>query len=186
MKIVMQTSLQTSLQTAIFANGCFWCTEAVFAGLKGVKSVMPGYAGGAVANPSYEQVCTGKTGHAECLKIEFNPAVISFGDLLAVFFNTHDPTTLNRQGNDVGTQYRSVIFYTSDEQKIQSEALIKELNDSKAYDKPVVTEVKALNIFYPAENYHQNYYETHKDAPYCQLVIAPKLEKLQEKFAKLI
>jgi len=185
------------MQTAVFANGCFWCTEAVFVGLKGVKSVVPGFAGGTVANPSYEQVCTGKTGHAECLKIEFDPAVISFGDLLSVFFNTHDPTTLNRQGNDVGTQYRSVIFYTSDEQKTQAESLIKEFNDTRAYDKPVVTEVISLEKgmtngietvvgFYPAENYHQNYYETHKDAPYCQLVIAPKLDKLQEKFGKLI
>ena len=183
------------MQIAIFANGCFWCTEAVFVGLKGVVSVMPGYAGGSIANPSYEQVCTGRTGHAECLKIEFNPSIISYGDLLSVFFNTHDPTTLNRQGNDVGTQYRSAIFYTSDEQKLQAEALIKELNDTKAYDKPVVTEVKALEVgtdgamvggFYSAENYHQNYYETHKDAPYCQLVIAPKLDKLQEKFTKLL
>ena len=178
------------IEIAVFANGCFWCTEAVFSMLKGVKSVIPGYAGGAELpsgkGPTYEQVSNGNTGHAESIKIEFDPSVISYDDLLAVFFNTHDPTTLNRQGNDVGTQYRSAIFYANDEQKKKAEALIEELNTSKAYNKPVVTEVKPLDKFYEAEDYHHEYYEHNKDQPYCQIVIAPKLEKLEKKFAELI
>lgn len=171
---------------AVFANGCFWCTEAVFSMLKGVSSVAPGYAGGKVENPTYEQVSEGNTGHAESLRIVYNPSIISYDDLLAVFFNTHDPTTLNRQGNDIGTQYRSVIFYGNEEEKRKAEALIKELNASKAYDKPVVTEVKPLEKFYEAEDYHHDYYQNHKDQPYCHLVIEPKLEKLQKRFASLI
>ncbi len=176
----------TALETAVFANGCFWCTEAVFSMLKGVKSVVPGYAGGVLADPTYEQVSEGNTGHAEAIKIEYDPAIISYDDLLAVFFNTHDPTTLNRQGNDVGTQYRSAIFYSNAGQKATAEALVKELNDSKAYDKPVVTEVCPLERFYEAEDYHHEYYKHNSDKPYCQLVIAPKLEKLQKKFARLL
>ena len=174
------------IKIAVFANGCFWCTEAVFSMLKGVKSVVPGYAGGDVPNPTYEQVGGGKTGHAEAIRITYDPVIISYDDLLAVFFNTHDPTTLNRQGNDVGTQYRSVIFYGSEEEKAKAEALIKELNEKKAYDNPVVTEVTPLREFYEAEDYHQDYYEHNKGAPYCQLVIAPKLEKLQERFKELL
>ena len=135
-------------QVAVFANGCFWCTEAVFSMLKGVLSVKPGYTGGVVPNPTYERVCEGDTGHAEAIKIEYDSNVISYDDLLTVFFNTHDPTTLNRQGNDIGTQYRSAIFYADDAQKERAEWLVKELNDSKAYDKPVVTEVKPLGEFY--------------------------------------
>jgi peptide-methionine (S)-S-oxide reductase len=173
-------------QTAVFGGGCFWCTEAVFRSLKGVTGVMPGYAGGTVANPTYEQVCGGNTGHAEVIKIDYNPSTISFRDLLSVFFNTHDPTSLNRQGNDVGTQYRSVILYTTPEQKAEAETLIKELNDARAYAQPVVTTLEPLTDFYPAENYHQNYYENHADAPYCQIVIAPKLEKLNERFKQLL
>lgn len=176
----------SNVQTAVFANGCFWCTEAVFSMLKGVESVVPGYTGGNISNPSYEQVCNGNTGHAEAIRIVFDPSVISYDDLLAVFFNTHDPTTLNRQGNDVGTQYRSGIFYSSEIQKQKAESLIKELNDSKSYDKPVVTEVKPLDIFYEAENYHHEYYKNNKDQPYCALIIAPKLEKLQKRFNSLI
>ncbi len=176
----------TALRTAVFANGCFWCTEAVFSMLKGIQSVVPGYAGGTLADPTYEKVSNGNTGHAESIKIEYDPSAISYDDLLAVFFNTHDPTTLNRQGNDVGTQYRSAIFYADDEQKIAAEALVKELNDSRAYDKPVVTEVKPLEKFYEAEDYHHEYYAHNKDQAYCQLVIAPKLEKLQKKFAELL
>lgn len=174
------------MQNAVFANGCFWCTEAVFSSLKGVSSVVSGYSGGTTPDPTYELVHTGTTGHAEAIKIEYDPAVISYDDLLNVFFNTHDPTTLNRQGNDVGTEYRSIIFYGDEEQKKAAEAFIAELNMSKAYDKPVVTEVKPLNIFYPAESYQQDYYKHHADQPYCQIVIAPKLEKLQKRFAELL
>lgn len=174
------------LQTAFFGGGCFWCTEAVFSALKGVSIVTPGYAGGTKTNPTYDEVSSGTTGHAEISKIEYDPGVISFADLLIVFFNVHDPTTLNRQDNDIGTQYRSIIFYTNDEQRQEVQKFIKELNDTKAYDHPVVTEVLPLKDFYPAEDYHQKYYETHKDAPYCQIVIAPKLEKLQKKFAELL
>lgn len=173
-------------ETAVFANGCFWCTEAVFKMLKGVSSVDPGYAGGTTDNPTYESVAGGKTGHAECIKIEFDSSVISCDDLLAVFFNTHDPTTLNRQGNDVGTEYRSIIFYTTPEQKEKAEKTIKELNESGSYDKPVVTEVVPLSKFYPAENYHKDYYEHNSNNPYCQIVIAPKLEKMQKRFAELL
>jgi len=174
------------LKTAVFANGCFWCTEAVFSMLKGVKSVMSGYSGGETKNPTYEQVSVGNTGHAESIKIEYDPSVISYDDLLAVFFNTHDPTTLNRQGNDVGTQYRSAIFYADDEQKTKAESLIRELNDSHAYDKPVVTEVAPLAEFRQAEHYHHDYYKNNPTQPYCQLIIAPKLEKMQKRFAKLL
>ncbi|MEN9524086.1 MAG: peptide-methionine (S)-S-oxide reductase MsrA [Candidatus Parcubacteria bacterium] len=181
-----KNSDQTKLQVAVFANGCFWCTEAVFNSLKGVHSVVSGYTGGTIKNPNYERVSDGNTGHAEAIKIEYDPAVISYDDLLAVFFNTHDPTTLNRQGNDVGTQYRSAIFYADDEQKSKAESLIKELNQNKAYDKAVVTEVQPLGEFYPAETYHQGYYRNHKDQPYCQLVIAPKLKKLEKRFAELL
>lgn len=171
---------------AVFAGGCFWCTEAVFKMLKGVYSVVPGYTGGAKEHPTYEEVSTGKTGHAEAIKIEYDPAIISYDDLLHVFFSTHDPTTLNRQGNDIGPQYRSAIFYTTPEEKRKAESLIRKLNDSRSYDNPVVTEVAPLGAFYEAEDYHHNYYDQNKDKPYCQLVIAPKLEKLQQRFARLI
>jgi methionine-S-sulfoxide reductase len=154
--------------------------------LKGVKSVMSGYTGGTTTDPDYSKVAAGRTGHAESLKIEFDPSVISYEDLLAVFFNTHDPTTLNRQGHDIGTEYRSAIFYANEDQKSKAEALIKELNDSKAYDKPVVTEVKPLGPFYPAEEYHRDFYKNNKEFPYCQIIIAPKLERLQKKFAELL
>lgn len=154
--------------------------------LKGVESVTPGYSGGTTDNPTYHDVCTGNTGHAEAIKIEYDPEVISYQYLLTVFFGTHDPTTLNRQGNDVGTQYRSVIFYTSDEEKDEAENFIKDLNDNKAYEKPVVTEVVKLEKFYPAEDYHHDYYANNHDNPYCQIVIAPKIEKLQKRFAELI
>lgn len=173
-------------ETAVFANGCFWCTEAVFSMLKGVSSVLPGYAGGKTLNPTYESVSEGNTGHAEAIEIKYDPSVISYDDLLSVFFNTHDPTTLNRQGNDVGTQYRSAIFYKTPEQEEKARAVINELNTLKAYEKPVVTEVVPLTTFYPAENYHHNYYQNHSNQAYCQLVIAPKLEKMQERFKRLI
>ncbi len=174
------------LETAIFANGCFWCTEAVFSMLKGVQSVASGYTGGKTKNPTYEQVSNGDTGHAEALRIVFDPKIISYDDLLNVFFNTHDPTTLNRQGGDVGTQYRSGVFYNNEEQKKKAEALIADLNNSNAYGKPVVTEVTPFDVFYEAEGYHKDYYKFHSDQPYCQLVIAPKLEKLEKRFAELL
>jgi peptide-methionine (S)-S-oxide reductase len=172
------------METAIFGAGCFWCVEAIFQNLKGVESVVPGYAGGHVANPTYEQVSQGKTGHAEVAKIEFDPQVIKFTDLLNVFFATHNPTTLNRQGGDVGEQYRSVVFYVSDSQKTQAEDFIK--NAQKEFTSPIVTQVQPLDKFYLAENYHQNYYKNNPGNPYCQLVIDPKLEKFRKKFADLL
>jgi peptide-methionine (S)-S-oxide reductase len=176
----------TTSQVAVFGGGCFWCTEAVFDELRGVISVMPGYAGGTTHNPTYEEVCGGGTGHAEVIRIEFDPAQIHFQDLLTVFFATHDPTTLNRQGNDAGTQYRSTILYTDDEQKREAEALIKELNDAQSYGRPVVTTVEPLRDFYPAEDYHHNYYEKNPYQPYCQFTIPPKLEKLHKRFTGLL
>jgi len=181
-----KNSKLNSIQTAVFGGGCFWCTEATFQMLKGVTSVTPGYTGGEKNKPTYEEVSGGKTGHAEVIQVEYDPFVITFDDLLTVFFNIHDPTQLNQQGNDVGTQYRSVIFYTTSEQKERSEKLIKELTDSKSYDKPIVTEVKPLDTFYPAENYHKDYYKRNSNAPYCEIVIAPKLEKLQKRFVTLL
>lgn len=178
--------METNIEIAVFGGGCFWCTEAIFTELRGVISVMPGYAGGTVKNPTYEAVCTGKTGHAEAIKIEFDPAQISFNDLLTVYFATHDPTTLNRQGNDVGTQYRSIVLYTNEKQKQDAEAFIKKLNDSDPKGKPVVTEIKPLTEFYPAEEYHRNYFKNNFTQPYCQLIIEPKVEKLQKEFAELL
>lgn len=173
-------------EVAVFGGGCFWCTEAIFDELRGVISVMPGYAGGIVANPTYEQVCRGATGHAEVIKIEFDPSRISYKDLLTAFFATHDPTTLNRQGNDVGTQYRSIVLYTNEEQKQEAQKFIKVLNDSSTFDKPVVTTVEPLGQFYEAEDYHQKYYANNLYQPYCQLTIPPKLQKLHKQFAELL
>jgi peptide-methionine (S)-S-oxide reductase len=173
-------------EVAVFAGGCFWCTEAIFRRLRGVKSVMSGYTGGTVKNPSYDQVATGRTGHAEAVKIEFDPHEISYSDLLTVFFNTHDPTSLNRQGNDVGTDYRSAIFFTSPVQEKAAHDAIQQLDAAKAYDKPIVTEVVPLGEFFPAEDYHRDYYEMNRGQPYCELVIAPKLEKFQKRFADLL
>lgn len=171
-------------QIAVFAGGCFWCTEAVFQKLRGVKSVLPGYAGGHVGNPTYEQVSSGQTGHAEVIRFEFDPAQITYRDLLEVFFATHDPTTLNRQGNDVGPQYRSAIFYANDEQKAEAEKIITELKD--LFSQPIVTTIEPLGKFYEAEDYHRNYFLNHPDAAYCQVIINPKISKLKEKFASLI
>lgn len=173
-------------QIAVFAGGCFWCTEAVFQKLRGVKSVTPGYAGGTAETATYEQVSSGNTDHAEAIKFEFDPLKISYRDLLEVFFATHDPTTLNRQGNDVGLQYRSAIFYCNPEQKAAAENIIKELQDAKAYADPIVTTLEPLTEFYEAEDYHKNYYERNQGAPYCLVVINPKIKKLKEKFASLI
>ena len=173
-------------KSAVFGGGCFWCTEAVFLMLRGVKSVEPGYAGGTVPNPTYDQVCGGGTGHAEAVRIEYDPAEVAFEDLLTVFFATHDATTLNRQGNDVGTQYRSIVLYADDEQKQATESYIAELEKSSDVGDPIVTEIKPLEIFYPAENYHRDYYARNKEQPYCQAIISPKLKKAKEKFAELL
>lgn len=171
---------------AIFGGGCFWCTEAVFQMLKGVKSVVSGYAGGTKANPTYMEVSSGKTGHAEVIKIEYDPNMIDYKDLLTVFFGSHDPTTLNRQGADVGTQYRSVIFTMDKDQEEKAKRIISEINASNKEGKPIVTEVVPFTNFYPAEGYHQNYYQSNKTAMYCDLVINPKLEKIQKQFADLL
>jgi peptide-methionine (S)-S-oxide reductase len=173
-----------NLETAVFGGGCFWCTEAIFQNLKGVESVLPGYSGGTVPNPTYEQVCNGSTGHAEATKIDFNPEIIKFEVLLEVFFATHDPTTKNRQGGDVGEQYRSVIFYTTPEQKQTAEIYIKEAQ--KEFVSPIVTLLQPLDKFYEAENYHQNYFAENPDKAYCRVVINPKLEKFKKKFANLL
>jgi len=173
-------------ETIVFGGGCFWCTEAVFETLKGVISVMPGYAGGNTQNPTYESVSGGRTGHAEVIQIEYNPTQVSFDDLLTVFFATHDSTTPDRQGADVGPQYRSIILYTTNEQKEFADKKIKEINDSSSAGKPVVTETKMLDKFYPAEEYHRDYYSKNSEKSYCQIVINPKLEKVKKDFANLL
>lgn len=170
-------------QIATFGAGCFWCTEAVFLNVKGVSKVVSGYEGGRVKNPSYREVCTGETGHAEVTQITFDPSKVSFEELLEVFWNTHDPTTLNRQGNDEGTQYRSVVFYHNAEQKRIAEAYKKQLDASHVYKTPIVTEITAASTFYPAEDYHQNYYALNPNQGYCQYVIRPKVEKFKKQFA---
>ena len=169
-------------QIATLANGCFWCSEAIFKRLKGVKSVLPGYSGGIVENPSYEQVCTGKTGHAESIQIEFDSTVTQYEKILDVFWHTHDPTTLNRQGNDIGTQYRSAIFYHDQKQKELAEKSKRDLEKAGVYKDPIVTEITPFKNFYVAEEYHKNYYEKHQDAPYCSFVINPKVHKLIQKY----
>ncbi len=178
--------MTTQTEIAIFGNGCFWCTEVLFQKLKGVNSVAPGYAGGTVENPSYHEVCEGNTGHAEVLKVEFEPSVISYEDLLDVFWHTHDPTTLNKQGNDVGTQYRSVIFYTSEEQKQKAQESKKSLEEAKEFARPIVTEIQPIEKFYVAEDYHHNYYNKNDYQPYCQIVIAPKIHKFMEKYGEKV
>lgn len=177
---------QKTSDTATFGAGCFWCVEAVFQRLDGVLSIKSGYSGGSVKNPSYKEVCNGTTGHAEVCRIIFDPSKISFDELLEVFWKTHDPTTLNRQGNDFGTQYRSVIFYHSEQQKVLAEKYKKQINDEKAYPNPVITEISPLINYYPAEDYHQNYYNQNGNEGYCQYVIQPKVEKFEKIFkAKL-
>ncbi len=178
--------MNKKIEVAVFGGGCFWCTEALFGELRGIVSVLSGYAGGNKINPTYEEVCGGKTGHAEVIKIEYNPEVIGYNDLLTVFFATHDPTTLNRQGNDAGEQYRSVIFYTTDEQRRRAEDFIKKLDGSVSDGDPIVTEVRPLGNFYEAEENHRNYYRENSSQPYCQIVISPKLEKLQKEFAEFL
>jgi peptide-methionine (S)-S-oxide reductase len=171
-----------NLDTATLGAGCFWCVEAIFHDLKGVDKVISGYSGGHVKNQSYKEVYTGETGHAEVCQIIYDPKIISFKDLLEVFWQVHDPTTLNRQGDDVGTQYRSVIFYHNQEQKELAELYKKELNNSGSYDRPVITEIAPYNEFYKAEDYHQNYYENNPNQPYCNIVIGPKVEKFKKVF----
>ena len=173
-------------QVIVFGGGCFWCTEAVFKMLKGVVSVEPGYSGGEKANPTYEEVSTGDTGHVEVTRVEYDPDVISVNDLLTVFFGSHDPTTKNRQGNDMGTQYRSVIFYTTPEQKEAARKFIHDINNSTRFGVPVVTTIEPIGEFYPAEEYHKDYFAKHPEAAYCALVINPKLEKVQKEFADLL
>ncbi len=177
-------SPSANLQTATFGNGCFWCTEAIFQNLKGVYQVESGYTGGKVKNPTYKEVCSGLTGHAEAIQFQFDPAEISFAELLEIFWQTHDPTTLNRQGADVGTQYRSAVFYHNDEQKRLAEEYKKRLDESGAFNDPIVTEITPASVFYKAENYHQNYYNLNGSAPYCSYVIKPKLEKFKKAFAE--
>jgi len=178
--------MSTARETAIFGGGCFWCMEAVFKMLRGVYSVISGYAGGSLENPTYEQVSLGNTGHAEAVRIEYDSSLVSYETLLTIFFASHDPTTPNRQGADVGTQYRSVIFYTTDAQREAAEAFIEKVNASSEDGAPVVTEVEPLKKFYLAEEYHRDYYARNKDAGYCQVVINPKLEKVQKEFAELL
>jgi methionine-S-sulfoxide reductase len=181
-----KNSENKKFEIAVFGGGCFWCLEAVFVKLKGVKSVVSGYAGGAKESPTYEEVCSGKTGHAEVAKIEYDSEIISFADLLSVFFAMHDPTTLNRQGADAGTQYRSIILSTSEKQKKEAEEFVEKLGAEKIFEKTIVTEIKPLENFYPAENYHQQYFEYNKQKPYCQFHISPKVAKLREKFGELM
>lgn len=171
-------------KTATFGSGCFWCTEAIFQKLKGVLSVTPGYSGGKRENPTYDQVCSGATGHAEVVHIQYDSEIISFEELLQVFWKTHDPTTLNRQGADIGTQYRSVIFYHDEEQKELAEKYKDKLDNSNIFDKPIVTEISQFQKFYPAEKYHHDYYNNNSAQPYCSFVITPKLEKFEKIFAE--
>ena len=172
------------LETATFAGGCFWCTEAIFDRLKGVTSVVPGYAASQVEHPSYEAVCTGRTGAAEAIQITYDPAIISYETLLDIFWHTHDPTTLNRQGNDRGTQYRSAIFYENEQQKEAALKSKEALEQSGDYSKPIVTEITAFTNFYPAENYHKDYYDRNRSQPYCMFVIDPKVQKLLKQYRK--
>ncbi len=178
----MSQDQANGLETATLAGGCFWCLEAVYDELKGVTDVVSGYAGGTVDRPTYQQVCSGMTGHAEVVQVTFDPKVISYKDLLDVFFTIHDPTTLNRQGNDVGTQYRSAIFYHTPEQKAIAEQTIKDLEAQKLWRDPIVTEVTPFTKFYPAEDYHQEYFANNPYQPYCQIVVAPKVAKARKAF----
>lgn len=178
--------MNTALQTATLAGGCFWCLEAVYDEIKGVHSVESGYAGGHVPNPTYRAVCTGSTGHAEAVQIRFDPNIVSYRDLLNVFFTIHDPTTLNRQGHDIGTQYRSAIFYHDEEQKRIAEDLIAQLNAQKIWDDPIVTQAAPLDTFYVAEDYHQEYFARNPYQPYCMAVVAPKVAKFRKHFLEML
>ncbi len=174
--------MNDNLEIATLANGCFWCTEAVFKRIKGIESVLPGYTGGTAKNPSYDQVCMGNTGHTESIQIKFDPKVIPYEKILDIFWHTHDPTTLNRQGNDIGTQYRSAIFFHDEKQKEITEKSKKDLEEEGVYKDSVVTEITPFKNFYVAEDYHKNYYDKHKDAPYCNFIINPKIHKLLQQY----
>jgi peptide-methionine (S)-S-oxide reductase len=176
------TQNRKNMEVATFGSGCFWCTEAIFQQLKGVESAISGYSGGNVKNPTYNEVCSGQTGHAEVIQVKFNPEIITYTELLEVFWQTHNPTTLNRQGADVGTQYRSVIFYHSNEQKKLAETLKRKLDEAKIYNDPIVTDITEFDTFYKAEEYHQEYYDNNKAQPYCNFVITPKLDKFKKVF----
>jgi len=178
--------MNDNIEIATLASGCFWCTEAVFKRVKGIESVLPGYAGGTVKNPSYDLVCMGNTGHTESIQIKFDPKVIPFEKILDIFWHTHDPTTLNRQGNDIGTQYRSAIFFHDEKQKEIAEKSKKDLEEEGVYKDSVVTEITPFKNFYVAEDYHKNYYDKHKDAPYCNFIIDPKIHKLFQQYGNEI
>lgn len=184
--ITFSPVVEMKSEIAILGGGCFWCTEAVYNELEGVQKVEPGYSGGNYANPTYEDICSGETGHAEVVQIEFNPDVISFEELLDVFFKTHNPTTLNRQGADIGTQYRSIILYTNEKQKETATNYINRLTEKKEYPSTIVTEIKPLVQFYPAEKYHQNYYQKNLQQPYCRMIIQPKVKKVKTEFQPLL
>ena len=172
------------MQHIILGGGCFWCVEAVFQLFEGVEDLMPGYAGGNTPNPSYREVCSGSTGHAEVVRLTFNPEQLSLKEVLRIFFHAHDPTTLNRQGNDVGTQYRSAIYYHDAEQKKVIDSVIQDIEEARVWGRPIVTEVAALDTFYPAEEYHKNYFQDHPSQPYCNIVIGPKVKKMKEIFSQ--
>ena len=174
--------MNNNTETATLANGCFWCSEAIFKRLKGVESVLPGYAGGTVKNPSYDEVCMENTGHAESIQVKFDPRIISFEKILNIFWHTHNPTTLNRQGNDIGTQYRSAIFFHDEKQKAIAEKSKKDIEQADLYKDPIVTEITPFKNFYIAEDYHKNYYDKHQEAPYCNFVIDPKIHKLLQQY----
>lgn len=178
----MDDSINITTETATLGNGCFWCTEAIFQLLKGVKSITSGYSGGDTTDPDYKSVCTGNTGHAECLNIIYDPSIVTFEDLLEVFWKTHDPTTLNRQGNDIGTQYRSVVFYHNESQQTIAQEYIDQLNKSGSLSKSIVTTLEKFKKFYPAENYHHNYFKQNANAPYCQFVVKPKVDKFLKNY----
>jgi peptide-methionine (S)-S-oxide reductase len=186
MNLITNSQNKVKMEIATFGSGCFWCSEAIFEQLKGVESAVSGYSGGKTENPTYKDVCTGETGHAEVIQITFNPEIISFKELLEVFWQTHDPTTLNRQGADVGTQYRSVIFYHNQDQKELAEGFKKKLDEAKIYSKPIVTEISPFTKFYNAEDYHQDYYNNNKFQPYCSFTITPKLDKFKKVFKEKI
>lgn len=181
---VMENTKNNTTDTATFGAGCFWCVEAVFQQIKGVDTVISGYSGGHVKNPAYREVCNGTTGHAEVCQIVFNPQLVSYDELLEAFWLSHDPTTLNRQGNDTGTQYRSAIFYHNDEQKQKAESYKEKLNKENAFGKPVVTEIAEFKVFYKAEDYHQNYFNLNGEEPYCRFVVGPKVDKFKKVFSK--
>lgn len=185
-RIEINNIMEDNIAVATFGNGCFWCTEAIFQQLKGVKTVIPGYTGGKTENPTYYEVCTGFTGHAEVIQISYDPEIVSYRELLEIFFYTHDPTTLNRQGNDVGTQYRSAIYYHDKDQKKEAQLMIKQLELEKVYEDKIVTEITRIDKFYFAEDYHKNYYNNNKNEGYCRAVINPKLDKFVKKYKSKI